>query len=84
VAEAVLFVASGVRARRVGDGAVATASSRDTGLDTGLDAGVAALVSVTASYRFQPRWLARVLWNRIATDYNRDTDVFLLGMGYRF
>jgi len=45
---------------------------------------LATLVSVTASYRFQPRWLARVLWNRIATDYSRDTDVILFGMGYRF
>jgi hypothetical protein len=26
----------------------------------------------------------RFLWHRIVTDYNRDTDVVLLGLGYRF
>lgn len=45
---------------------------------------LATLVSMTASYRFQPRWLVRFLWNRVATDYSRDSDVFLIGMGYRF
>lgn len=48
------------------------------------DETLAALVSLTASYRYQPRWLVRALWNRIATDYSRDTDMFLFGLGYRF
>jgi len=25
-----------------------------------------------------------VTWNRVATGYSRDTDVFLLGLGFRF
>lgn len=48
------------------------------------DEAVAVLVSMTASYRFHPRWRARLLWNRIATDYSRDTDVFLVGLGYSY
>lgn len=42
------------------------------------------IVTATASYRLDRHWLTRVSWNRIVTDYNRDTDVILLGLGYRF
>ena len=30
------------------------------------------------------QWLARVVWDRVVTNYNRDSDVFLLGVGYRW
>jgi len=40
--------------------------------------------TATAAYRFGQRWDARLSWNRIDTSYNRDTDVILLGAGYRF
>jgi len=48
------------------------------------DETVAAVVTASASYRLSSRWLTRVSWNRIVTDYDRDTDVILLGLGYRF
>jgi hypothetical protein len=48
------------------------------------DETISAIISLTASYRLNSRWLARLSWNRIATDYSRDTDVILVGGGYRF
>ena len=42
---------------------------------------VAGLVTMTASWRPAPRWSVRLYWNRIVTDYSRDTDVFALGVG---
>jgi hypothetical protein len=45
---------------------------------------VSGIISLTASYRFTPRWSTRLTWNRIVTSYARDTDVLLAGIGYRF
>jgi hypothetical protein len=45
---------------------------------------VAGVITFSASYRFNPNWLVRFSWNRITTDYNRDTDVIMVGPGYRF
>jgi hypothetical protein len=45
---------------------------------------LAGIFTLSAGYRFSPNWLLRVSWNRIATTYNRDTDVFTFGPGYRF
>jgi hypothetical protein len=45
---------------------------------------VSGIVTMTASYRFHPHWSLRTSWNRIVTNYNRDTDVILGGIGYRF
>ena len=42
------------------------------------------IVTLTTSYRFHPHWGVRASWNRIVTNYNRDTDVILGGIGYRF
>jgi hypothetical protein len=42
------------------------------------------IVSITFSYRISSRWLIRGTWDRVITDYDRDTDVFLGGIGYRF
>jgi hypothetical protein len=42
------------------------------------------IVSITASYRLSPHWLIRGTWDRIITDYDRDSDIFLGGIGYRF
>lgn len=42
------------------------------------------LVSASASYRFHERWAIRFTWSRVATDYDRDTDVVLSGVSYRF
>lgn len=47
---------------------------------------VSGVVSTTMSYHpFNDMGLdLRVIWHRIVTDYNRDTDVLLFGLGYRF
>ena len=42
------------------------------------------LLTMSASYRFSPHWLGRVSWNRTVTGYDRDTDIFMAGVGYRF
>lgn len=44
----------------------------------------AAIVTMTGSYRLAPHWDLRTSWNRIVTNYDRDTDVILGGIGYRF
>jgi hypothetical protein len=43
-----------------------------------------ALVSITAAYAIAPAWNARLTWNRVATRYDRDADVVMVGLGYRF
>ncbi|MGI4815644.1 MAG: hypothetical protein ACRYG5_18730 [Janthinobacterium lividum] len=45
---------------------------------------VSALVTMTASYQFARHWLVRASWNRVLTGYDKDSDVFLAGFGYRF
>jgi hypothetical protein len=45
---------------------------------------LAYLISITAAYRFANHWFARFNWNRVFVDYNRDTDVFTLGLGFRW
>jgi hypothetical protein len=42
------------------------------------------ITTLTASYRIDPHWALRASWNRIVTNYDRDTDVLLGGIGYRF
>ena len=45
---------------------------------------VSDVVSATASLRLLEHVDVRFLWHRIVTDYNRDTDVVLWGIGVRF
>jgi hypothetical protein len=45
---------------------------------------LAALVSPTATVRLSDHWQARLTWNRVVSSYNRDADIFLLGLGYRW
>jgi hypothetical protein len=45
---------------------------------------VAGLITLSAAYQFRQPWSIRISWNRIATSYNRDTDVLLGGIGFRF
>ena len=45
---------------------------------------MAPLISPTFAVQLSDRWLVRVVWHRIMTNYNRDSDVFLLGAGYRW
>ena len=45
---------------------------------------VSVLISATAVYRFTSHWGTRITWNRLATHYDRDTDIFLIGPSYSF
>jgi hypothetical protein len=45
---------------------------------------VSDVVSATVSVRPLKNFDVRFLWHRIVTDYSRDTDVVLWGLGYRF
>jgi hypothetical protein len=52
----------------------------------GVDASrvLSGIIALTGSYRFTPRWSVRATWNRVVTSNERDTDVILGGLGYRF
>ncbi len=54
----------------------------DSGAGSRLD--IAGLVTVTTSYRFSGHWFTRFNWDRVANNDDRDTDIFLLGVGYRW
>lgn len=45
---------------------------------------VAEVASMTASLRLSEHWHVRGTWDRVITSYDRDTDIFLGGLGYRF
>jgi hypothetical protein len=55
----------------------AGATARGTGT-------VAELVTPTVSWRIARALLLRFNWVRTVTSYDKDTDIFLLGIGYRF
>jgi hypothetical protein len=42
------------------------------------------LASIGMRYRINDIWRAQLTWNRVITDYHRDSDVFLLGAGVVF
>ena len=42
------------------------------------------IFSTTGSYKISQDWDIRATWDRIITTYNRDSDIFLGGLGYRF
>ncbi len=48
------------------------------------DLFVSEVFSMTGSVRLSERWLVRGTWDRIITGYDRDSDIFLGGLGYRF
>ena len=45
---------------------------------------IAGLLTVTTSYRFSDHWFTRFNWSRVMSNDSRDTDLFLLGLGYRW
>jgi hypothetical protein len=47
-------------------------------------AQVQAMISTTASYHFGRGWVGRISWHRVSSNYDRDSDIVLLGVGYRF
>jgi len=50
----------------------------------GGDRNLSWIITASAAYRLTQNWDARVSWNRVGTNYDRDTDVILFGAGYRF
>ncbi|MTV39285.1 hypothetical protein GM676_17060 [Duganella radicis] len=44
----------------------------------------AGLVTVGARYHLDRRVVAEAAWNRVVTDYHRDADLLLIGLGYSF
>jgi hypothetical protein len=42
------------------------------------------LITMSAAYQIRPSWIIRISWNRIITNYDRDTDVLLGGIGFHF
>jgi hypothetical protein len=50
----------------------------------GNEAVIIAALSLTASWRIGDAWAARATFHRVVSFYHRDSDVFLLGLGYRF
>ena len=51
--------------------------------DQRTQAALAGLVSPMVSYRVTDDWFVRLIWNRVVTNYSRDADIWLLGIGYR-
>jgi len=45
---------------------------------------VSLLFTMTAAYNVSRHWVARVAWNRVMTTYDKDSDVIVGGVGYRF
>jgi hypothetical protein len=45
-------------------------------------AAVAPLVSLTIARRLSDHFIARLVWDRVTSSYNRDADIFLIGLGY--
>jgi hypothetical protein len=69
----------------VGVGAGGFIVSQDDSIkDADAPANLAVIVSVTVAYSLTPRWLARVVWNRIGTGDDHDCDILQFGMGYTF
>jgi hypothetical protein len=51
---------------------------------TKIPAAIAPLASLTISTRLSEHWIARMVFDRVTTSYNRDADIFLIGLGYRW
>jgi hypothetical protein len=47
-------------------------------------AAIAPLASLTFSVRLSEHWIMRMVFDRVTSSYNRDADIFLLGLGYRW
>jgi hypothetical protein len=60
------------------------ARDRDHLSDEGRKYFMSGIFSLTASRRIADDWKVRGTWNRVLTNYQRDTDVLLVGLGYLF
>ncbi len=45
-------------------------------------AAIAPLVSLTIERRISNNFVVRFVWDRVTSSYNRDSDIFLFGLGY--
>ena len=45
---------------------------------------VQALIGTTFSYHVAHAWTARLSWYRVSSNYDRDSDIIVAGVGYRF
>jgi hypothetical protein len=43
-----------------------------------------AIAGITLAYGMGERWVARAIWNRAGTRADSDSDIVLVGVGYRF
>ncbi len=68
----------------IGIGPYVATDKRFVASNGGGDSKRSWIVSATAAYKLDSRWKARVTWNRVNTNYDRDTDLILFGVGYRF
>jgi hypothetical protein len=68
----------------VAAGAGAFIVSEDDNLtDAQSPSNVEAVVSVSLGFAITPRWIARCVWHRLGTGDDHDSDIWLLGMGYK-
>ena len=54
----------------------------NVGLNT--PAAIAPIVSLTVARQLSDHWIVRAVWHRVTTNYSRDSDIFLVGLGYRW
>ncbi|MBW8781607.1 MAG: hypothetical protein JF599_06945 [Verrucomicrobia bacterium] len=66
----------------VGIGPYVYIDRRDSQASGSNPAAVAPLVSLTFAVRLSEHWLARLVFDRVTSSYNRDSDIFLAGVGY--
>ena len=45
---------------------------------------LAGLVSIALRYHLNKRLVSQLTWNRVVTDYHRDSDMLQLGLGATF
>jgi hypothetical protein len=50
----------------------------------GSEPRVQGLIGTTFSYHLAHAWTARVSWYRVSSNYDRDSDIIVAGVGYRF
>lgn len=47
-------------------------------------AAIAPIVTLTLGWQLSEHWITRLAWNRVITSNSRDSDIILLGLGYRW
>jgi hypothetical protein len=47
-------------------------------------AAIAPIVTFTLGWQLSEHWITRLAWNRVVTTNSRDSDIILLGLGYRW